>query len=453
MALLFSLPPARVRARFERLHRSVWRVKYVPYYPSHARLCGASFGTAEVELNVNVFPKPLKEKNPSLASSTVLVHEWRVWAREFATATRVALPETSDLPELQSLFTEIDWLVEDTVGGGDGGADVKVSWSASEKKDEPSEKPVLLRESLEGLRALWATRLTDRVPLQYLTNLSEWRDLSLVVTRAVLIPRPETELMVDFVVDVLRETPELANKPWADLGTGSGALAIGIAKELERTVQGMGSRTSSSIETTTAAKETPSRPRVYAVDFSPAAAAVAKHNATRNGVNVEVHEGSWFEPLRAVFEGEDAAQVSASSSSNKYSGTLGGVVSNPPYIPRRDMAGLQPEVGKHEPHLALCGGDGQGMDAFLPIYKGAARYLVNGGFLLLETNGGAQAVEVARRIREFEEKSDESSSISDPATSSRDPENKSPRRVFVDVQIRKDLRGLGRFVSARKGTC
>ena len=79
---------------------------------------------------------------------------------------------------------------------------------------------LLLRESLEGLRALWTTRLTDRVPLQYLTNLSEWRDLSLVVTRAVLIPRPETELMVDFVVDVLRETPELANKPWADLGTG-----------------------------------------------------------------------------------------------------------------------------------------------------------------------------------------------------------------------------------------
>ncbi len=74
----------------------------------------------------------------------------------------------------------------------------------------------------------------DRIPLQYLLGRSHWRDFVLAVGPGCLIPRPETELLVDFTDEAVRGSPELLEAPWADLGTGSGAIAIGVGDILRR---------------------------------------------------------------------------------------------------------------------------------------------------------------------------------------------------------------------------
>ena len=220
MALLHALPPPPCRSRFERLHRSIWRARYVSYTPS--RLARAAAGS-DVERDAAPLPTPLRERDASSTSSSLLVSEWRAWARDRAKATSEALPATSDLPSVESLFTEIDWIIEDAVVGQRRGSadEAPAPWSIAEmvstsvsstKKtddddDDASSAELVLRESVAGLRALWDVRLDDRVPLQYLTSTSHWRDLVLVVTPATLIPRPETERMVDFVADALRASP------------------------------------------------------------------------------------------------------------------------------------------------------------------------------------------------------------------------------------------------------
>ena len=399
------------------------------YTPS--RLVRAAAGS-DVERDAAPLPTPLRERDASSTSSSLLVSEWRAWARDRAKATSEALPATSDLPSVESLFTEIDWIIEDAVVGQRRGSadEPPAPWSIAEmastrvsstKKtddddddDASGSAELVLRESVAGLRALWDVRLDDRVPLQYLTSTSHWRDLVLVVTPATLIPRPETERMVDFVADALRASPALADAPWADLGTGSGALAIAVAKTLE-TIKPASCAT------------------VHAVDVSPAAVAVARANAERCGVaddhasarsvsgtpgssgaaRVATHVGSWFEPL-------DALNICE----------FGGIVSNPPYIPSRDVPRLQPEVVRHEPRLALDGGAGAGTRCVDAIVAGAATRLRRGGFLLLETNGGAQAEAIARTLREYASADD--------------------ARVFEKVAILSDYGGVGRFVSARR---
>ncbi|PQM41008.1 release factor glutamine methyltransferase [Prunus yedoensis var. nudiflora] len=175
------------------------------------------------------------------------------------------------------------------------------------------------------------------------------RDLVLCVQEGVLIPRPETELIVDLVGDVVLGNEGLREGLWADLGTGSGAIAIGIGRIL-----GTGGR-------------------VIATDLSPAAIGVAGFNVQRYGLQdvVELRQGSWFEPLKDM------------------EGKLAGFVSNPPYIPSDDISGLQAEVGRHEPRVALDGGI-NGMDDLLHICKGAASMLKPGGFFAFETNGEKQ---------------------------------------------------------------
>lgn len=207
----------------------------------------------------------------------------------------------------------------------------------------------------------------------------------------VLIPRPETELIIDFVLEAVAERPHLAQGAWADLGTGSGALAIGVARAL------------------------PEAPAVWAVDLAPEPVAHAKFNARRCGVDRQVHvvQGSWYEPLLSSGVG-----------------SLAGIVSNPPYIAQEELEGLQAEVGMHEPRLALSGGDGLGVDCLLPICLGAVQLLQSGGFLALETVGGEQAEYVAHLLRHLKEGGEV------PA--------------FEEVMVRRDLRGVGRFVTASR---
>jgi release factor glutamine methyltransferase len=206
--------------------------------------------------------------------------------------------------------------------------------------------------------ALYCSCFQERVPFQYLISTAHWRDLVLAVGPGILVPRPETELMIDLAAAALTANPNpaLALLPWADLGTGSGALAIGTAQLLaqaqqqqqrqQQQQQQQGVPASSAEQQ--AAWDAATHPQVYAVDMSSTAVAYATANAAAHGLQETVRavQGSWYEPLQHL------------------QGRLGGIVSNPPYIPRSQIeAGLQAEVGQHEPMSALDGGAGAGMDS------------------------------------------------------------------------------------------
>ncbi|MBI5782291.1 MAG: peptide chain release factor N(5)-glutamine methyltransferase [Gammaproteobacteria bacterium] len=186
-------------------------------------------------------------------------------------------------------------------------------------------------------------------PVAYLTGTREFWSMELNVTPATLIPRPETELLVE---KALEHIPRDAQWTLADLGTGSGAIALALAKERPRC-------------------------RVIATDISSAALEVAKSNAKKIGLaNVEFREGDWLAPLA----GE----------------TLDMIVSNPPYIRAGDPHLKQGDV-RHEPATALVSG-ADGLDAIRHIALHAREYLKPGGWLLFE-HGWDQAVAVGELLR------------------------------------------------------
>ncbi|MGI0494340.1 peptide chain release factor N(5)-glutamine methyltransferase [Alkalinema pantanalense CENA528] len=203
-----------------------------------------------------------------------------------------------------------------------------------------------LRMPFGVLQSKWQQRLQDRVPLQYLVGLAPWRHFELIVTPDVLIPRPETECVIDYVQGAIAQNPTLAKGDWVDLGTGSGAIAIGLADLLPQA-------------------------KIHAVDLSPAALAIAQRNAERLHLHdrIQFYQGSWFEPLQGL------------------QGQLKGMVSNPPYIPSQEVLALQPEVVGHEPHLALDGGE-DGLDAIQHLIQTAPDYLQSGGIWLVEMMAG-----------------------------------------------------------------
>ena len=244
---------------------------------------------------------------------------------------------------------------------------------------------VRLRARPEDLRALWERRVLGREPIQYLTASADWRDMVLAVGPGVLIPRPETEFMVDIVTEHLISLSQQANTvrdhpnlPWVDLGTGSGALAVALARLPEAI-----------------------RPsRVYATDLSPVALAVAATNVARYRCEDIVHlrQGSWWEAL------EVGGGVGTDGGDDDDDGLLrppafGGVVANPPYIPPALLSSLEPEVRDHEPTSALIGGGADGAGDCRAIMAGARRWLVGGGMLLLECHGGEQAAQLVAELR------------------------------------------------------
>lgn len=172
-------------------------------------------------------------------------------------------------------------------------------------------------------------------PVAYLTGMREFWSLPLGVTPDTLIPRPETETLVALA---LEKIPAGSNARIADLGTGSGAIALAIAHE---------------------------RPgcQVLATDASAAAIAVASRNARQLGIaSVEFLHGNWCEPLPAT--------------------PLDLIVSNPPYIPQDDPHLQQGDV-RFEPRRALAAGP-EGMDDLQALARCAYQHLHNGGWLLLE---------------------------------------------------------------------
>jgi release factor glutamine methyltransferase len=193
--------------------------------------------------------------------------------------------------------------------------------------------------------ALIAQRASG-VPVAYLTGTREFWSLGLGVTPAVLVPRPETELLVEQALALL---PQDAAGPLLDLGTGSGAIALAIASE---------------------------RPhlRVTAVDISAAALAVASANGAALGLShLDWRLGSWFDAV----PGERFAVI----------------VANPPYVAADDPALHRLAA---EPLLALTPGP-TGLEALTPIVAGAAAHLHPGGWLLLE-HGNDQAIDVSRLL-------------------------------------------------------
>ncbi len=189
-------------------------------------------------------------------------------------------------------------------------------------------------ENEERLGVLLARRALGE-PVAYLTGKREFWSMELTVTPDVLIPRPETELLVE---QALARIPEDSEWAIADLGTGTGAIALAIAKE---------------------------RPRchVVATDISAAALAVAHGNAQRLDIdNVEFRHGGWSSPLAGS--------------------TFDVIVSNPPYVREHDPHLAQGDV-RFEPHAALVAGI-DGLDAIRSIATDAASHLRPGGWLLFE---------------------------------------------------------------------
>ena len=194
------------------------------------------------------------------------------------------------------------------------------------------------QKTLLELDWLWQQRLQERLPVQYLVETVFWRRFQLKVTPAVLIPRPETELIIDLALEHNRIVD--SNQHWVDLGTGSGAIALGLADVFPTAT-------------------------VHAVDLSGDALKIARENAADIGLtNIYFYRGSWWNPLTS------------------FKGKITGMVSNPPYIPAAQIDELQPEIA-HEPRMALDGGD-DGLDDIRHLVNSAPQYLVPGGMWLIE---------------------------------------------------------------------
>jgi release factor glutamine methyltransferase len=191
-------------------------------------------------------------------------------------------------------------------------------------------------------------RLVDRrasgEPLQYITGHQEFCGLDFLVTPSVLIPRPETEFLVERVIKLAIDLSEEATPLIVDIGTGSGCIAISLAGNLPDA-------------------------RVIATDISSAALEVARTNAVRHGVQnrIQFIEGDALEPL-SRFKLEGAVDVLAS---------------NPPYVEEATSELVQREVREWEPHSALFAG-ADGLDFYRRLLPDAPRYLKPGGYLVCE---------------------------------------------------------------------
>lgn len=191
------------------------------------------------------------------------------------------------------------------------------------------------------------TKRAAGAPTQYLTGKQEFWGLEFEVTPAVLIPRPETEHVIEVAVERLGKGRANASLRIADVGTGSGCIAVALAHEFPRA-------------------------EIFATDISTDALVVAARNVARHKMAGRVH---FLEcNLLDAFAGER--------------GTFDMIVSNPPYVARDEEAQLPREVREHEPHAALfCGATGT--EIYAPLIRQSAELLRSGGLLTLEIGYGA----------------------------------------------------------------
>ena len=215
------------------------------------------------------------------------------------------------------------------------------------------------------------TQRAQKVPVAYLTGQREFMGLNFAVTLDVLIPRPDTEILVQVAIEKLSAIP---NPTFVDIGTGSGAICVSILKYVKNST-------------------------AVAVDISKNAIDCAIFNAEKFGVDdrVTFHVGNLFEPLHGQ--------------------KFHAIISNPPYIPTKDLSTLQDEV-QREPKSALDGGI-DGLDFYREIVDNAPKFLFSGGFVAVEI--GINQADVVRNL--FAKK-------------------------FVEVESIRDLSGIERVVTA-----
>ncbi len=208
----------------------------------------------------------------------------------------------------------------------------------------------------------------EHIPLQHITGSQEFMGLEFVVSADVLVPRQDTEVLVQEVLE------NCENKSVLDMCTGSGCIIISLAK--------LGKLT-----------------RAVGADLSKGALAVAAENVKRHQVSVELLQSNLF---------------------SKVEGSFDILVSNPPYIPTRDIDELMPEVKDYEPHMALDGRE-DGLEFYRQISSAGKKQLNKGGLIFYEI--GYNQGEAVKQILMSE--------------------------GFTDVMIKKDLSGLDRVVRAR----
>ena len=214
-------------------------------------------------------------------------------------------------------------------------------------------------------------------PAQYILGEWEFMGLPFCVGEGVLIPRGDTEVLVE---TILEKQQAEKFESILDIGTGSGCIPISLGHygKFEK---------------------------IMAVDISPKALGYATENAVKNNINIDFYESDLFTNLPA-----------------EWKGTLDAIVSNPPYIPKKDIAELMTEVKDFEPMNALDGGE-DGLDFYRAIVEQAKEWLVDGGWLFFEI-GYDQGEDLRKLLQEF---------------------------GYTAIEIRQDLAGLDRVALGRKG--
>jgi len=309
----------------------------------------------------------------------------------------------------------IDWLL-DLAGG--------IGWSALQSLWLHPQRRVWLSRPLEELEDLWRRHRHNAEPLQYLVGRCPWRDLELAVAPGVLIPRQETEQLAELALQLAPRPAAGMPLRWADLGTGSGCLALALARGLHGS-QGLAVEASAEALRQAEANLRALLPVGSCLDRSssgdhpdhwgdaigPAAASASPATPIPDGstaarsmpATVRLLQGNWWQAIEPWW------------------GQLHLVVSNPPYIPTATLATLDPVVRDHEPALALDGG-ADGLAAIDAIVAGAPMALVPGGVLLLEHHHD-QSDAVLERLA---------------------------AAGLVDCRAHRDLEGVRRFASARR---
>jgi release factor glutamine methyltransferase len=242
------------------------------------------------------------------------------------------------------------------------------------------------RELTAEEQSRYEEALTQRakgVPAQYITGHQEFWGLDLIVSPAVLIPRPETEHLVEAVLPLARsmKAPKIA-----DVGTGSGAIALALAKELPNA-------------------------EIHATDSSPAALEIAEANAAR--LQLEFRASNLDPPGRRIFFHDTDLLRGLDS------GAFDFVVSNPPYVGLAEEDEVQLEVRKFEPRNAVFAGTA-GIEVIERLIPAARQALKPGGYLVMEISGT-----IAERVRTL-------------------------LAGWEDITISNDLQGIPRVASARK---
>jgi len=260
-----------------------------------------------------------------------------------------------------------------------------LNWATHYLKNHHIENPrlnaeLLMAHSLQGSRESLYTQLKEPLkeekkdtfqylvrrrvsgePIQYILGRQEFWSIEFKVDRRCLIPRPETELLVEETLSILSHHPSADIPKVLEIGTGSGAIAIALAKELEEVL-------------------------IVATDISKDALGLAKENATSLGLLSKIRflQANLFDPF-STLRGREPFSI---------------ILSNPPYIARPEIKGLSREVRDFEPLIALDGGD-DGLDFYRRILTEAPHYLKEEGWLLLEVGKG-QAEEVSELIERSE---------------------------------------------------